>query len=392
MQLRIILLTLAAIPAAFLAWRDAAVEYWLYTEPDRAPALLRNAPRITLASSDVAVLSPGDKDKDFWLAVPAKAQTSLREAPLDAIAIRQMAFAAGSSDNASSVDMLSLAERVSRRDVPTQMALLRLAADAEDHGRTFLRLDRILTVAPAAGTRFFGPMAKLLADEPARRELMRYFGRRWFPAFALGAVRETEDPADLARLLIASGASSADAEPALLPALLERLALTGDYTTARELALRFGKAHPVALSSFALNKATTDARFAPLTWKLGQSEDVQTGLAPDKGVDVAIRPGQTVTIAERATKLTSGTYMIEQDVAPDDASTGLTLAWELRCGAGTTPSWRQAIVIGSAETYRERVDIPPGCAPQRWRLLGAADDAQSDAAFRLVSLQIARTP
>lgn len=394
MRLHIPLLAVAAALFAFAAWRDAAVEYWLYAAPDDAPAPIRSDPRIALAMSDLAVRVPGEEDQAFWSAALETARAALRVAPLEAVAVRQIAITAGIFGQPDFVPGLLLAERLSRRDVPTQIALLRLAADADDYRQTFQRLDRVLTVNPPAADGFFGPMVVLLAEPAARTELARYGARPWFGAFASGAVDKVGRPADLATLLVASNAKPSADQPALLPRLLARLLDEGDHAVARDLALRFGKARPAALDGFALSRASTDPRFAPLTWRLEQSDAVQTGLAPSDALDVEVRPGNAVPVAERMTALAPGAYAFEQEIARgDDGDGDLQLDWALRCGADALPTWRHALSPPKqAARYRWPVNVPAECPLQRWQLTALADDAQSDASFRIAALRISRLP
>lgn len=391
MLLRTPLLAIAAALLAFAAWRDAAVEHWLYAAPGGAPALLRSDARVALAASDLAVLALDDEDEAFWRQAPDQARAALRANPLDAVAVRQLALAADALRQPGFVPGLLLADRISRRDVPTQIALLRLAAEANDYRRTFALLDTILTVEPPAGEQFFAPMATLLSDPAARAELARYGQRPWFTAFATGAIDKTANPADLAALLVVSKTSPPDAQAPLLPRLLSRLVDAGDYAAARDLALRFGKASPATLDSFGLSAATTDPRYAPLTWRLGASEAVQTGLTPDGALDVELRPGTAVPLAERTTALSPGSYVIEQQITRGDDGTSLLLEWELRCGADKTPVWKQPLSLPrQGGRFHARLEVPADCPLQRWRLTALADDAQSDASFRLAALRIGR--
>lgn len=375
---------------AFAAWRDTAVEYWLYNDPEAAPALLRSDPRVALAISDVAVLSPGEEDEGFWRAAPAIARSVLRTSPLDVIAVRQLALADGALGQPSFVPRLKTAERLSRRDTATQMALLQESAEANDYAETFRRLDMILTVEPPIGEMFFAPMATLL-DEPAAREALSRYGRRpWFSAFAGEAVDKVTRPADLATLLMESRALPPAREDTLLSRLAGKLIDEGDFARARDLAIRFGRARPKILDEFALSETSTDPRFAPLTWRLNSSGPVQAGFSTEGGLDVAMQPGYSGLVAEKATSLRPGTYAIEHEVSrEEDGDGGLTLAWDLRCGSTAGPVRRETWTPRTQPSHvRWLVEVPADCRIQRWRLTAIADDAQTEARFRVAALRI----
>lgn len=397
MRLRTFFLAIAALLLSAAAWRDAAVVYWLSEGPAQAPTLLRADPRIALAVSDEAILDEGEEDEQFWRAVPAQARAALRAYPLDAVAVRNLGLAAdvsaASVGTSSAIFSLRLAERISRRDVPTQTALLRRAAEANAYRPTFMHLDTILTVKPSAGTQFFAPMATLLGDLEARRRLAVYADRPWFVAFVAGAVKEADNPADLAALLVESRAALPPAQSALLPRLLYRLVDAGDYAAAHALAVRFGGARPAVLDDFALTSATTDPRFAPLTWRLGESDAVRTNISSEGIMEVDLGPGNAVPVAVRATRLAPGPYLIEQKVARSEDDGPLFVAWELRCRRGERMrmAWRQPVPIPQGEAhYRARLDVPPDCPVQQWALVALADDTQTDTSFRIAVLRLAR--
>jgi hypothetical protein len=388
-----ILLAIVALAVAVAAWRDSAVAYWLGVGPDDAPRLLRSDPRIALAASDVEALAQADAGEAVWQRVPAVARAALRATPLEPVAVRQLGFAAQALGRPDARRHLLLADRISRRDVPTEVALLRQAAEANAYRPSFQYLDTILTIEPSAGAGFFPPMTTLLADPQVRQTVAPYARRPWFGAFAAAALRETKNPADLAALLIESRAALPPAQAALLPQLLARLVDAGDYRAAKDLAVRFGGARPAALDEFAMTAATSDPRFAPLTWRLAQSDAVQTDLAADGALEVAVRPGSAGPVAERATRLTPGSYLIEQKVARADDRGELLVAWELRCaGQGETrPIWQQPLPLRKeAVRYRSRLDVPQDCAVQRWRLTALADETQADTSFRIAGLRVAR--
>lgn len=397
MRLRTFLLAIAALPLSLLAWRDTAVAYWLSADPVQAPWPIRSDPCIELAAADEVILDEREAGEQFWRTIPAQARTALRANPLEVTAVRDLALVAdilgASGGTPDATHYLRLAERMSRRDVPTQIALLRQAAEANAYRPTFMHLDTILSVNPSLGTQFFAPMATLLGDLEARRRLAGYADRPWFGAFVAGAVKEADNPADLAALLVESRATLPLAQAMLLPRLLGRLVDAGDYAAARTLAVGFGGARPAMLGNFALTGATTDPRFAPLTWRLGDSDVVQTSVSPEGVMEVDLRPGSTEPVAERVTRLAPGSYLIEQKVTRSDDDGPLFVAWELRCQLGKRMqlAWRQPVPVPQGEAhYRARLEVPNDCPIQQWRLMALADDTQTDASFRIGALRLAK--
>lgn len=396
MALRTPLLVFVAALLALAAWRDAAVAYWISLDPVRAPALLGSDARLALAVTDAE--APVHGDKDFWRSVPEVARRAARVAPLDPMPVRQLGFAEDALGRPGLDRYLGLAERISRRDVPTQVGLLRLAAEANRYPPSFSHLDLILTITPDVGAQFYAPMAALLA-EPAVRNIMASYTRRpWFGDFAGAAAQESEDPEDLASLLIESHAVLPARPASLLPRLLGRLVDAGNYQKARDLALHVGRASVPALDDFAMTGATTDLRFAPLTWRLAQTEAVQAGLANDGALVIELSANSSAQIADRVTSLAPGNYTIEHAILRDGDGGELLLTWELFCGQGDEAklAWQQRLplqlpVPKGREYFRSHLEVPKDCPIQQWRLVGMADETQSDTTFRIAQLRISRS-
>lgn len=379
MRWRTPFLAVAAALLAFAAWRDAAVAYWLDTGPDEAPWPLQSDSRIARAVADAGTLDEAGQDEAFERKVPGLARAVLRDDPLDAAAMRQLG-------------QLALAERISRRDAATQAILLRQAAASNDYRGTFMHLDTVLATDPSAGQRFFAPMATLLADPQVRSALAGYGHRAWFGTFAAAAVTETGNPADLVALLLANRAPASEAAVSALPRLLTRLLDEDEYPAARDLALRFGKAEPRALDDFAMSPASVDPRFAPLSWRLADSEAVQAGLTPEGALEVRLRPGVVAAFAERVTALAPGGYAIEQSATRGEGDGTLLVAWELRCRRGDRVErvWRQPLPMqAEGGHHRAQLEVPADCPLQHWRLTALADDTQSDSTFTIAGLRIA---
>jgi len=367
------------------AWHDAAVEYWLDADPNDVPAIIRSNARLAVAANEVAVLDGDGQEPAFWHEVMGDARAALGGTALQPAAIRLLGLAKGGRDRSATLPYLILSQRLSRRDVPTQMHLMRIAAENEDYRSTFMHLDTILTTEPGAGRQFFRPMATLLADARARSEIARYGRRPWFAAFAAGAVDATANPADLANLLLASGTAPMEAEGSLLPRLLTRLLDAGEHERARNLAIGFGKASRASIERLILDGATADQRFAPLTWRLGASDAVQTGLGPDNSLEVNLRPNVAAPILERVTAIAPGTYVVEQKVEREADGAELLLSWELRCGKGSGPpaSHDSEPIDDKGGFSVAKLEVPAGCGLQFWRLTAVADDTQSDVNFRV---------
>jgi hypothetical protein len=388
------MILVVALVLAVLAWRDAAATYWA-GNGQAAPTLLKSDPRIAAAPADGTLLfnllrrtplrDPADP-------IVAKARTMLRAAPLDAPAMRQLGLVAAVSGKPEASGKLALAERISRRDLPTQIALLDLTANAGDNAAALVHLDRLSTVSPSAGVQLFTPLAAFLADEGGRRQLIAYRQRNWFVSFVNVMADKAEDPGKVAALLSEARLPRAEGFPAM-QRLVDRLVGQDRYDAARDLAQGYGGADPAALDDFRLTGRTTDPAFRPLTWWLADGEAAQAGLANDGSLDVTIAPGKAALILDRATRFPPGSYVLDQQVQQDGEGADLFVNWQLRCKrAGTdadTVAWKQPVPLQSEPMhYRSQLRIPPDCPLQEWSLTALADGVRSDAGFRIASITL----
>jgi hypothetical protein len=395
MRFRDLSIPIVALVLAVLVWRDAAVAYWS-GNGQAAPALLQSDPRIASVPADGALLfqllrrSPLRDSVD---PIVATARAVLRGAPLEAAAMRQLGLAAAVSGTPSNAEsQLALAERISRRDLPTQIALLDLAASAGDNAAALVHLDRLSTVSPRAGAQLFTPLAAFLADRGGRRQLVAYRERNWFVSFVNVMADTAEDPGKVAALLAEARLPRAEGLPAM-QRLVDRLVGQNRYAAARDLALGYGGADPAALDDFRLTDRTVDPAFRPLTWRLADGAVAQAGLSDDGSLDVTIAPGKAALILDRATRFPPGSYVLDQQVRKQGEGADLFVDWQLRCtradGDADTVAWRQPVPLRSEPMhYRSRLRIPPDCPLQEWSLTALADGVQSDAGFRIASITL----
>lgn len=389
-----VLLVVVALILAVVARRDAASAYWLQ-KPQSAPAALKSNPRIALASTGqdllVQVLE-GRARSDAVDPVVERARTALRAAPLEAAAMRQLGLASAVLGKPAANSQLMLAERISRRDLPTEAVLTYTAASAGDGKTALIHLDRILTVFPRAEARFFVPLASLLADSEGREQLIAYRKRPWFTSFLATAVERVEDPGEVAALLVEARMPPAQARP-FMQRLVGRLVDLDRYDAARKLVVDFGKAPSASLDDFRLTRETTDPAFAPLSWRLADGDAVRASLTDDGVLDVAVTPGKPVVVLERVTRFSAGTYILEQQVSKDEADAELLAKWELHCkqADNVVVAWQQPVPLKSnLVRYRSRLQVPPNCPVQYWRLNALADGVQYDARFRIASITLRR--
>lgn len=395
MLLRSILLAVAALGLAFIAWRDAAAAYWLEVAPAEAPARFADDPRIALASLDPLLLF-GQASRDDALAIGKRARAALTGAPLEASAMSQFALASTLLGGRSLKRQLRLSERLSRRDRVTEAALLSIAASEGDYRATFDHLDKALLVNPDGSQQVFPSLVPLLGDARVRSSLLTYARREWFSAFlAAAATDKAIDPTDVAELMFARGPVPAQERQWLLPHMLGRLVASGHHDMARKMAVRLAGASPSSLDTFAFTAAATDPSLAPLTWMVQSNDIVQARPAAGDSLDIEATPGRVGIIAERTTRLAAGDYALEQKLGALEIGLPPRLEWIVGCKAagGERVIWQQVLPLsGTAAVYRGSLAVPGDCPEQVWRLKVLVEDQQTSSRFQIGSPALRRTP
>jgi hypothetical protein len=391
-SIRSALLAALALGLASLAWRDAAVSYWAGAAPASAPQSFADNPRIAVARRDTVV--PGAKlERDELAGIVTSARSLLHASPLEPQAIRQIALAEAQLDQADPYPSLRLAERLSRRDARTQIALMQDAAAKADYSSALGHLDNLLQITPSLGNQLFPVLAPLVADPVFSRPLLKYADRRWLVALIVTAIGKLDDPLPIANLIVAGHIPLKQEAPQVLAQVLERLVSVGDYDTARAVAIRAGKASPAVFDDFRLTDQTVDPALLPLTWKINSDDSLQARYISGRGIEGTIQPSSVATLAQRTMHLPAGTYDLRERTGGFTGGTNVYSEWRVSCGAASAgePILRAPIPIGTElQTHNSSFRIPSGCATQYWRINIRTEEGQIPAHFQIVEIHLSR--
>lgn len=371
------LLAAACIPLAGLAMHDAMAAFWPRHVQTGVPPLLAGEPRIGVARAERHV------DDKAWFtahaaAIRAHARAALLRSPLDAAAMRQLAMLADLERPQDAPRLVLLAERISRRDLMTQLYLLDEAAARGDIPATLRHYDRALVVQPQARAALYPALAHAMADPSARLAIRAYARRQWFKNFVPNAVAQGAPPQAMIALLAEVRPHMPRSEyEDLATLLLGQLVSDGHLAEASELAAQVQGNRFNALGSIEFSEATADRRLGPFAWGLQNDEAVETELYGRDEIRVSIAPARSALAAERVTVFPPGEYEFLQELTYDAATPRATLTWEARCGGNATPLWKQRLPTAPGRViYRALLSIPDSCSGQTWRITASADETQ----------------
>lgn len=371
--------------AALSSYQAAVGYYGAY--PSRAPSFLRQHPRVATRANDLSLLSGQPVPAAYREEVARNTRQILKETPLDAVALRQLSLLqAAEGEEGGLAEALSIAERISRRDIGTEIALFDLSAKQGEYDAALRHLDRAVTVHPQVGASVFPLLASALGDTKFRTTVSRYTARPWFRSF-LAVAADGAAPADAAALVLESRIAFSDKDGSALPRLLARLVDDGRYEVARGLVITSGAGTGAAIDQVGFTAATTQGPLAPLTWRLTGNEIIRAESEGEGTLAIEVQPGAQGPVAERIMHLSPGRYVLDQHVEGTESGSGGALDWLITCGAKTSkaePIWEQAVPVpAAAAQYRSSFVIPQSCALQRWKLSVLAPEGQSAALIRL---------
>lgn len=390
MNRKFLCLALALI-LAVLAGRDAALAYWRGDPSANAPALLAGDPLIRLRRSESSLAARGQLARSAP-AIRDAASEVLRATPLSAFAMRQLGAVANMAGGDAGLARLVLAERISRRDLPSELLLIEASARNEDPAATLRHYDHALSVYPSVQAELFPLLASELSDPEVRLALARYTAKPWLRDFAVNAADYDVPPAALMEFY-------AEIEGKLAPRelqdgtlrMLRWLQANGQFAAMPSYTSRIPGLPAQTLQEFGFSTVTTDERLAPLSWTLRNDGAIEA-FAEGNRLTIRIAPENAVVAATRTTLLAPGTYAVSQSIEHEANAPRARLIWQVTCHGGpAAPLWQQELpVAGSGGRYVADFTVPPGCPAQAWQLQAAAAVSQFASTARIAGLALKR--
>ncbi len=312
------------------------------------------------------------------------ARDHLMSEPLSARALRQLGTArALDGDDVASERLHMLAERVSRRDLGTQLWLIERAAAAGDVAETLRHYDLALTSEPASGELLYPVLASAIEDEAVRSALAPYVraDRPWVRSF-LAAGLEEAMPSALSALV---AVARPDTVKGIMGTLLTRMARDQDFVSARKLlmATPVGRA---ASGDMTVSDRTTAPQLGPFGWQLGRSDGVDA-VRDGGGLTVRISSGASGLAARRVLILRPGRYRLGYAVQSQGVTGTASLSADAQCLGG--PGNTRLLSAGATEArdvatlLSHQLTVPAGCGALAiaFRVIGG--DGQQEEMLRI---------
>jgi hypothetical protein len=327
------------------------------------------------------------------------ARVSLVSRPLNASLLSFYGLRAasiGKSGLASA--LMASADTVSRRDAFGQLWMIEQKSGADDVKGTVRHYNALLSVHPAMQATFLPVLVSAVAYPEVRAAIRTYLtpATRWSAPFLDMASQRVE--VDQYRDLVAPIASrlSGDEYAVSNARIIYRMLQSGLAGDAWKLfSLLAPDVDVAAFRAFAPGASNLDPKWQPLSWVLGQSDDISASVDGGGTIDVSVAPTARGIIASRdAAVIPSSTYVLGHRSMYEPGSSPASLRWRVSCVAQNGPQLivdRFVPANANTKLVQLTVDVPGNCNLARVELsaLGSADQLSS--MLKITDLTLVKT-
>ena len=332
-------------------------------------------------------------------AVTKLARAALEQQAINAKAIRQLGYAADAKgDQKRALALMTMADRLSRREAGTQLWLIEHYAQANNTSKTLNHYDILLTTEPDAQALLFPRLSSAIADGPNRAALLPYvrLNRPWASGFLWHAIRSDKDLSNVINLIAeAKGLPKNDEEKrAQEVALLSRLVAEKRFGDAKRIYALIPGARTALLTNPSFDIDDRRARFGAMGWQIPDGPDAGGGFLSKNGqsdpaLSIFANSATTQTIASRLLYLTPGSYRFLVKMSQLQSGDGGYVRFQMRCPTrpDSVPVW---IFDIDPKRFFARIDVTSDCPVQFLDIVGSGGKGQLGMEAAISSITITR--
>ena len=327
------------------------------------------------------------------------ARASLVSRPLNASLLSfygLRAASVGKSGLASA--LMASADTVSRRDAFSQLWMIEQKSGADDVKGAVSHYNALLSVHPAMQATFLPVLVSAVAYPEVRAAIRPYLtpATRWSAPFLDMASQRVE--VDQYRDLVEPIASRLRGDEYVVSnaRIIYRMLQSGLAGDAWKLfSLSAPDVDVAAFRAFAPGASNLDPKWQPLSWVLGQSDDISTSVSGDGTIDVTVAPTARGLIASRDMAVVpSSTYLLGHRSINEPGSPRASLRWSIYCSARNGPQLIvDRFVPGAANSklVQLSVEVPKNCNLVRVELSALGSEEQLSSMVKITDLTLAKT-
>jgi hypothetical protein len=326
------------------------------------------------------------------------AQASLVSRPLNASLLSFYGLRAatvGKSGLAST--LMASADTVSRRDALSQLWMIEQKSGADDVKGAVSHYNALLSVHPAMQATLLPVLVSAAAYPEVRAAIRPYLNleTRWgAPFLDLASQRlEVDQYLDLVEPIASRlrGDGYAVSNARIIYRLLQS-GLAGDAW--KLFSLVAPNVDVGAFRAFAPLGANLDPKWLPLSWTLGQSDDISANVSGDGTIDVTVAPTARGLIASRdVAVISSSTYVLEHRSMYESGSPRASLRWGVYCAAQNGPQLivdRFVPATANSKLVQLSVEVPENCNVVRVELNALGAEGQLSSMIKITDLALTK--
>lgn len=327
------------------------------------------------------------------------ARASLVSRPLNASLLSFYGLRAASNGQSGLASaLMASSDATSRRDAFSQLWMIEQKSGAADVKGAVGHYNALLSVHPAMQATLLPVLVSAVAYPEVRAAIRPYLNAkvRWSAPFLdlasqraeVGEYLDLVEP--IAARLRGDGYAVSNAR------ITHRMLQSGSAGDAWKLfSLVAPNVDAGAFRTFAPSGANLDPKWLPLSWALGQSEDISASVDGDGAIDVTVAPTARGLIASRdVAVISSSTYVLEHRSMYEPGSPRASLRWSVYCAA---QNGTQLIVdrfvpaTANSKLVQLSVEVPENCNVVRVELSTLGAEGQLSSMIKITDLALTKT-
>ena len=289
--------------------------------------------------------------------------------------------------------VMASADTVSRRDAFSQLWMIEQKSGADDVKGAISHYNALLSVHPEMQATFIPVLVSAVAYPEVRAAIRPYLTpvTRWSAPFLDMASQQVE--VDQYRDLVAPIASrlSGDGYAVSNARIIYRMLQSGLAGDAWKLfSLVAPDVDVAAFRAFAPDGANLDPKWLPLSWTLGQSDDISASVDDNGTIDVTVAPTARGLIMSRDVAVnSSSTYLLGHRSIYELGSPRASLRWSVYCVAQNGPQLivdRFVPATANSKLVQLSVEVPENCTLVRVELSALGSEGQLSSIFKITDL------
>ncbi len=305
---------------------------------------------------------------------------------------------ASNGETALANALMASADAVSRRDAFSQLWMIEQKSGADDVKGAVRHYNALLSVHPAMQATLLPVLASAVAYPEVSAAIRPYLNLEmgWSAPFLdlasqrveVGQYRDLVEP--IASRLRADGYSPSNAR------IIFRMLQSGLIGDAWKLFSLFAPDVDVdAFRDFAPGGANLDPKWQPLSWALGQSDDISANVVGNGAIDVTVAPSARGLIASRdVVVISSSTYVLGHRSIYEPGSPRASLRWSVYCMAQNGPQLivdRFVPATANSKLVQLSVEVPENCNLARVELSALGPEGQLSSMLEITDLTLEQT-